>query len=330
MYHASDSTGNCSVCRKTFRDPQDFYEHFDNCVMLKVMQGDPSEAINHMRLAEVNDDEEVKKTLKHHFQDAEDPTDQPDHRNYHGDVSVYNDEPKTFSPASRIKRYPSEDGPITQRGTEPQNVLELEPDWRLDAEDPADQPDYKNSHGDVSVYNDELETFLPASRLKRYPSEDGSITQKGTKPQNVLGPEPDPQSAKENNLPGQINLDVHEPAIGDNDTIPFTRYKCQECDKLDTDMKGTLIRHINDMHFPRRKFFCPEKGCHDVWRPRQHKIRAHVLLAHRREPTDGELLLHKRDMPCPHQCPGCALPIRTWDEFTKCYPEHCTYKVFYD
>jgi hypothetical protein len=259
MYHASDSTGNCSVCRKTFRDAQGFYEHFDNCVMLKVMQGDPSGAINHMRLAEGKDDEEVK-MLRHHF---------------------------------------------------------------LDAEDPTDQPDYKNSHGDVSVHNDEL---LPASGIKRYPSEDESIAQKGTKRQNILEPEP----AKENNLPGQINLEVHEPAIGDNDTTPVTRYKCQECDKLDTHMRGTLLRHVNDMHFPRRMFFCPEKGCHDVLKPRQHQIRDHVRLAHKREPTQGELLRHKRDMPCPPQCPGCSLPIRTWDEFTKCYPEHCTYKVFYD
>jgi hypothetical protein len=112
-----------------------------------------------------------------------------------------------------------------------------------------------------------------------------------------------------------------------DDTTPVTRYKCQECDKLDTDMKGTLMRHVNDMHFPRLKFFCPEKGCHDVWRPRQNRITDHVMLAHRRYPTKGELLLHKRDMPCPRQCPGCSLPIRTWDEFTKCYSEHCTYKV---
>ncbi|KAJ9492054.1 hypothetical protein VN97_g1191 [Penicillium thymicola] len=58
MNHTGDSTGNCSVCSKSFRDAQDLFDHIDNCVMLKVMQGS-SEPVNNMRLPEVNDDEET-------------------------------------------------------------------------------------------------------------------------------------------------------------------------------------------------------------------------------------------------------------------------------
>ncbi|KAJ5858792.1 hypothetical protein N7534_004069 [Penicillium rubens] len=60
----NQTSGNCSVCNETFEDAQDFYKHLDNCVMLKVMQEDPSEAINQMNLAGMIDDRKVKKTLK--------------------------------------------------------------------------------------------------------------------------------------------------------------------------------------------------------------------------------------------------------------------------
>ncbi|CAG8169032.1 unnamed protein product [Penicillium nalgiovense] len=81
----NQTSGNCSICDETFGDAEDFYKHLDNCVMLKLMQDDPSEAINDMHLAEVKDDEEVKKTLKHGSLGVEDRGDKADHNYSHND-----------------------------------------------------------------------------------------------------------------------------------------------------------------------------------------------------------------------------------------------------
>lgn len=63
---SSDATGKCSTCSVTFSNPQDFYEHLDDCVLRVVQQEEPSEVINQQRLAEVDSDEEVKKTMEKH------------------------------------------------------------------------------------------------------------------------------------------------------------------------------------------------------------------------------------------------------------------------
>ncbi|KAI8952670.1 hypothetical protein F4801DRAFT_200334 [Xylaria longipes] len=62
--YAPDATGKCSTCSATFSNAQDFYEHLDDCVLRIVQQEDPAEAINAQRLAEVEDDKEVKQTLE--------------------------------------------------------------------------------------------------------------------------------------------------------------------------------------------------------------------------------------------------------------------------
>jgi hypothetical protein len=54
--YALDATGKCSTCTRTFSNAQEFYEHFDDCVLRIVQQEEPSEAINGMRLAEVGKD----------------------------------------------------------------------------------------------------------------------------------------------------------------------------------------------------------------------------------------------------------------------------------
>lgn len=64
MDHTGDSTGNCSICNEPFEDPQDFYRHIDNCVMLKVMEGS-SEPVNNMRLPGVNEDKETVDGRRH-------------------------------------------------------------------------------------------------------------------------------------------------------------------------------------------------------------------------------------------------------------------------
>ncbi|KAH8429952.1 putative C2H2 finger domain protein [Aspergillus melleus] len=65
--YCHDATGKCSTCSATFSNAQDFYEHLDDCVLRVVQQEEPSEAINQRRLAEVESDEEVKKTMEKHM-----------------------------------------------------------------------------------------------------------------------------------------------------------------------------------------------------------------------------------------------------------------------
>ena len=61
--YAPDATGKCSTCSETFSNAQDFYEHLDDCVLRIVQQEDPAEAVNAKRLAEVENNPEVAKTL---------------------------------------------------------------------------------------------------------------------------------------------------------------------------------------------------------------------------------------------------------------------------
>ncbi|KKK22465.1 hypothetical protein ARAM_007736 [Aspergillus rambellii] len=80
--YCHDATGKCSTCSATFSNAQDFYEHLDDCVLRVVQQEEPSEAINQQRLAEVESDEEVKKTMeKHMLLEAAGSVDQYDDEN---------------------------------------------------------------------------------------------------------------------------------------------------------------------------------------------------------------------------------------------------------
>ncbi|KAL4902596.1 hypothetical protein BDW74DRAFT_169476 [Aspergillus multicolor] len=77
--YCQDATGKCSTCSGTFSNAQDFYEHLDDCVLRVVQQEEPSEAINQQRLAEVESDEEVQKTMeKHRLLDTAGSVDQYD------------------------------------------------------------------------------------------------------------------------------------------------------------------------------------------------------------------------------------------------------------
>ncbi|PYH94769.1 C2H2 finger domain protein [Aspergillus ellipticus CBS 707.79] len=62
--YSPDATGKCSTCSNNFSNAQDFYEHLDDCVLRVVQQEEPSELINQQRLAEVESDEEVQKTME--------------------------------------------------------------------------------------------------------------------------------------------------------------------------------------------------------------------------------------------------------------------------
>ena len=65
--YGHDATGKCSTCSATFGNAQDFYEHLDDCVLRVVQLEEPSEAINQQQLGDMDDDEEVKKTMEKHM-----------------------------------------------------------------------------------------------------------------------------------------------------------------------------------------------------------------------------------------------------------------------
>jgi hypothetical protein len=58
--------GTCSTCSITFANPQDFYEHLDDCVLRVVQQIDPAEDINQKNLSSIADDSQVIQTLETH------------------------------------------------------------------------------------------------------------------------------------------------------------------------------------------------------------------------------------------------------------------------
>lgn len=99
--YAADATGKCSTCSQSFSNAQDFYEHLDDCVLRIVQQEDPAEAINAARLAEVEDDKAVLKTLA---RNKVSDTDKPEVENLsdsEADVDMAdqdddNDDPKVF------------------------------------------------------------------------------------------------------------------------------------------------------------------------------------------------------------------------------------------
>jgi hypothetical protein len=90
---ARDVSGMCSTCSNTFNNPQDFYEHLDDCVLRVVKQIDPCEAVNEQLLASVADDADVKKSLEKHMlpdneeQDDDDEDDDTSDSTYGGQHS---------------------------------------------------------------------------------------------------------------------------------------------------------------------------------------------------------------------------------------------------
>lgn len=64
---AHDVSGKCSTCSATFRNPQELYEHLDDCVLRVVQQEEPSEAISEHLLLGMANDEAVRETLERHL-----------------------------------------------------------------------------------------------------------------------------------------------------------------------------------------------------------------------------------------------------------------------
>lgn len=98
MGYPSDATGKCSTCSQTFSNAQDFYEHLDDCVLRIVQQEDPSEAINAQRLAEVENDPEVRETLEKNNLPATNTTTTEDEKE---DCDMSDDEGDNASTKSR-------------------------------------------------------------------------------------------------------------------------------------------------------------------------------------------------------------------------------------
>ena len=100
-----DATGKCSTCSQTFSNAQDFYEHLDDCVLRIVQQEDPAEAVNAQRLAEVENDKDVRRTLaKNNVADDSEKTpvdggdlaSDSDENDVDMQEQVENDDPKVF------------------------------------------------------------------------------------------------------------------------------------------------------------------------------------------------------------------------------------------
>ncbi|KAL4969332.1 putative C2H2 finger domain protein [Aspergillus stella-maris] len=103
--YCQDATGKCSTCSGTFSNAQDFYEHLDDCVLRVVQQEEPSEAINQQRLAEVDSDEEVKKTMeKHKLLDTAGSVDRYDDENDDDDDDFDNRRPAKSAKANKGSR----------------------------------------------------------------------------------------------------------------------------------------------------------------------------------------------------------------------------------
>lgn len=60
------TAGTCSTCGITFANPQEFYEHLDDCVLRVVQQIDPAEDINQKNLSAIAEDSQVMETLENH------------------------------------------------------------------------------------------------------------------------------------------------------------------------------------------------------------------------------------------------------------------------
>lgn len=62
--YTHDSAGKCSTCSAMFNNPQDLYNHLDDCIYAQLENADPSEEINERLLGEVADDKDVQETME--------------------------------------------------------------------------------------------------------------------------------------------------------------------------------------------------------------------------------------------------------------------------
>lgn len=100
-------TGKCSICSVTFATAQQFYEHLDECVQLKVVQEEPAAAFNEMNLDSVKleDMEETsekgKRFNKDEEEEEEEDAEEEDDLAEEGEDCADDGKDETFTPPGR-------------------------------------------------------------------------------------------------------------------------------------------------------------------------------------------------------------------------------------
>lgn len=100
-------TGKCSICAVTFATAQQFYEHLDECVQLKVVQEEPAAAFNEMNLDSVKleDMEETsekgKRFNKDEEEEDEEDVEEEDDLAEEGEDGADDGKDETFTPPGR-------------------------------------------------------------------------------------------------------------------------------------------------------------------------------------------------------------------------------------
>ncbi|KAJ6191197.1 hypothetical protein N7519_001218 [Penicillium mononematosum] len=293
----NQTNGNCSICNETFGDAHDFYKHLDNCVMLKVMQEDPSEAINDMHLDEVNDDEEAKKTLKRGSLGVEDRGDQADYNESHNDhdlspTSSYSNlgSDKEIRAASRPSSVASAATAVSFTyfggGYSNGHGSGLEPDTQSARENSHNDHDLSPTSSYSNLGSDrEIPAAIRPSSVASAAT-GASLTYFGGEYSNDhgSGSEPDTQSARENNLPGETNLEVQEPEIRypsdyleePPSTQPMHWDRRWDADNYETDERGPdiiVLRHRGTMYPLQFRAYAIDDGIVTVGVLRQEAVR---------------------------------------------------------
>lgn len=111
-YSGAYITGKCSICSVTFATAQQFYEHLDECVQLKVVQEEPAAAINERNLNSVKL-EDMEATLstpsskgkrsnkQSEEEEEEEEGEDDDDLLEEGDDGADNEKDETFTPSGR-------------------------------------------------------------------------------------------------------------------------------------------------------------------------------------------------------------------------------------
>lgn len=113
-YSGAYITGKCSICSVTFATAQQFYEHLDECVQLKVVQEEPAAVFNeqHLNSVTLEDMETTFSTTsskgkrsnnKQSEEDEEEEEEGEDDDDLleEGDDGADNEKDETFTPSGR-------------------------------------------------------------------------------------------------------------------------------------------------------------------------------------------------------------------------------------
>lgn len=111
-YSGAFITGKCSICAVTFATAQQFYEHLDECVQLKVVQEEPAAAFNEMNLGSVkledmepsfsvSSNKHGRRSNKPEDDDEEEEGDEEEDLPEEGEDGADDGKDETFTPSGR-------------------------------------------------------------------------------------------------------------------------------------------------------------------------------------------------------------------------------------